>query len=98
MDFYEDHQSEIGHYFRGLYHIVKLIDQSDVDNKRLYSNLVRAQLSSFELTLLFYNGLSELGEEKFKPLVERYALLKNLPKSLLINPEHAGFYLRSAYV
>lgn len=53
LRFYDQHQSEIGHYFRSLYHIVKLIDESSIQNKRLYTNLVRAQLSSYELTLLF---------------------------------------------
>jgi len=97
-EFYEQHQSQIGHYFRSLYHIVKLIDHSDIDDKRLYTNLVRAQLSSYELTLLFYNCLSDLGFEKFKPLVEKYALLKNISYSLLIDKHgEAGLYDRSAF-
>src|SRR5215213_5051365 len=49
---------------------------SPVKDKHLYTNLVRAQLSSYEIALTFYNCLSEMGREKFKPLVERYALLK----------------------
>ncbi len=98
LKFNNKHQSEFGHYFRSLYHIIKLIDHSDVEDKRLYTNLVRAQLSSYELTLLFYNCLSDLGREKFKPLVEKYALLKNMPKDLLIDqPYHESLYARSAY-
>lgn len=98
MNFYHGLQGEIGHYFRSLYHIVKLIDQSEIDNKRLYTNLVRAQLSSYELTLLFYNGLSDMGNEKFKPLIEKYALFKNMPKNLLINPsDHVKLYEKPAY-
>jgi len=98
LNFYGGLQGEIGHYFRSLYHIVKLIDQSEIDNKRLYTNLVRAQLSSYELVLIFYNGLSDMGSEKFKPLIEKYALLKNMPKNLLINPpDHEHLYSKSAY-
>ncbi|MCG7964865.1 MAG: putative phage abortive infection protein [Candidatus Thiodiazotropha taylori] len=98
LGFYDTYQSEIGHYFRSLYHIIKLIDKSEVENKRLYTNLVRAQLSSYELTMLFYNCLSDLGAEKFKPLVEKYALLKNMPKSLLINQDdHKSLYEKSAF-
>ncbi len=98
LEFYEQHQSRIGHYFRSLYHIVKLIDQSEIDDKRLYTNLVRAQLSSYELTLLFYNCLSNLGYAKFKPLVEKYALLKNISYPLLIdNHGQANLYERSAF-
>jgi len=97
LEFYGENQSEIGHYFRSLYHIIKLIDQSDVDNKRLYTNLVRAQLSSYELTLLFYNCISDLGLDKFKPLIEKYALFKNLSGSLLIRADHRELYLPNAY-
>jgi hypothetical protein len=98
LDFYQDVQQDIGHYFRSLYHIVKLVDRSDIPNKRLYTNLVRAQLSSYELTLLFYNCLSNLGKEKFKPLIEKYSLLKNMPTKLLLNTdEHLPFYNETAY-
>ncbi|UTW61680.1 putative phage abortive infection protein [bacterium SCSIO 12741] len=44
-----------------------------------YTSMVRALLSDYELLWLFYNGLSENGREKFKPLMDRYSLLKNMP-------------------
>lgn len=98
LAFYQSHQSEFGHYFRSLYNIIKLIDNSELADKRLYTNLVRAQLSSFELTLLFYNALSNMGNEKFKPLIEKYSLLKTLPKNELLNsPDHIPFYSSEAY-
>ncbi|MBK8344630.1 MAG: hypothetical protein IPL12_15845 [Bacteroidetes bacterium] len=43
----------MGHYFRNLYHIIKYIDNSNIENKRTYTNFVRAQLSSHELALIF---------------------------------------------
>lgn len=96
--FYEEHQSEFGHYFRSLYNIVKFVDNSSVEDKRLYTNLVRAHLSSFELALLFYNSLSDLGRDKFKPLIEKYSLLKTVPRKHLINsPDHLPLYEKSAY-
>ncbi|MCC7037372.1 MAG: putative phage abortive infection protein [Alphaproteobacteria bacterium] len=95
---YRRYQSDLGYYFRSLYNIFKFIDQSNIENKKFYTNLVRAQLSSFELTFLFYNCLSSLGRDKFKPLVEKYALLKNIDRSLLLNPEeHAKLYSPAAY-
>lgn len=91
-------QNEVGHYFRNLYNILKFVDQSSVDEKRMYTNLLRAQLSSYELCLLFYNCLSEMGSDKFKPLIEEYSLLKTLPDELLFNSEvHKSFYADSAF-
>jgi len=100
--FFKNYQSEFGHYFRHLYHIVKFINESTISDKQFYSNLLRAQLSSPELLLLFYNCLSEYGNERFKPLVEKYALLENMPndtidKRLDIDENHKIFYYDGAY-
>ena len=62
-----------------------------------YTSIVRAQLSDYELLLLFYNCLSDNGIEKFKPLVEEYALLKNLPQGDVYDQSLISKYLESAY-
>lgn len=96
--FYDRHQGEIGHYFRNLYHIIKFVKTSGIEEKKMYTNFVRAQLSSFELALLFYNCLSVMGRDKFKPLVEEFALLKTLPDNLIINlTTHKPLYASSAF-
>lgn len=87
MTYYASVESDLGHYYRSLYNIIKFVDRSSVQDKRLYTNLIRAQLSKYELGLLFYNCLSEMGAEKFKPLVERYSLLKMVPRKELFNPD-----------
>ena len=61
-----------------------------------YIRLARAQLSSYELALLFYNCLSEVGE-KFKPLVEEFSLLHNMDKSVLVSQEHLQLYDEHAF-
>ena len=78
-EFYEVYGTPLGPYFRVLYNIVKFIDVSDLHDRKFYSNLVRAQLSSVEVKLIFYSCLTNRGLNKFKPLVERYALLKAIP-------------------
>ncbi len=97
-DFYHDYQASLGHYFRTLYHVFKFVKESDIDTrqKRRYTSLVRAQLSTGELVFLFYNCLSPFGE-KFKPLVEEFGLLEHLDKDFLLNPTHADFYETGAY-
>ena len=71
----------LGHYYRNLYHIVKFIheDKSLItfENKYKYIKILRAQLSAPEINLLAWNGLSQNGEA-FKPLIEKYKLLKNM--------------------
>jgi hypothetical protein len=62
-----------------------------------YTCIVRAQLSDYELLLLFYNCLSDNGIEKFKPLVEEYALLKNLPTGDIFDQSLIGRYSVNAF-
>lgn len=95
--FYRKHQHEIGHYFRLLYNIVKLVKRTDSIDKRYYTNLVRAQLSSYELILLFYNCLSIWGRDKFKPLVEEFAFLKTYPTDMLPNKRLVEAFDASAF-
>jgi hypothetical protein len=102
---FEVYQASLGHYFRTLYHVIKFVDESDTlklgnaeaekKNRRRYTSLARAQLSAFELELLFYNGISPYGE-KFKPLIEKYGLLENFNTELLLSPAHESFYAQIA--
>ncbi len=95
---YDNYKNQFGIYFRNLYNIIKFIDGSNVDDKKTYTNLLRAQLSDYELLLLFYNCLSDMGYEKFKPLVEKYSLLKALPDEAINHPEEQKtLYAPSAF-
>lgn len=97
--FFLKHQEGLGHYFRNLYQVVNLIHTSQCINldKRFYIEIVRAQLSSFEHLMLFYNCLSKYGKKKFYPLINDYALLDNMPVEQLLNIKHAKEYDRKAF-
>lgn len=77
--YFSIHHSDLGHYFRNLYHIVLFVERSGQKEKvkREYMKMLRAQLSNYEILLLAYNGLHLKGRE-FYPLIEKYKLLKNL--------------------
>ncbi|RPK31443.1 putative phage abortive infection protein [Paenibacillus xylanexedens] len=77
---YKIHHAVMGHYFRNLYHIVRFIHETEeINNNEKYSyiRILRAQLSSYEIVLLAYNGLSEKGAN-FKEYINLYLLLDNL--------------------
>lgn len=95
--FYREHQALLGHYFRLLYNLVKLVKRTEGIDNRFYTNLIRAQLSSAELKLIFYNCLSDWGREKFKPLVEEFALLKTLPNDVVPYDELLHAYSPDAF-
>lgn len=84
MKHVEKSTSKFGHYFRNLYHIVKFIDEDEIEDKNKYIGILRAQLSNYEQAFLFYNCLTSKGSG-FKPLVEKFSLLENMNYELLID-------------
>jgi len=95
--FFDSFQSNLGHYFRTLYNLIRFVNDKANDNPKYYTNLVRSQLSTYEHIMLFYNGVSVYGEDKFKPLIEKYSLLNNMPRDLLLDKKHIEFYEKHAY-
>lgn len=91
----------LDHYFRYLYRILKHIDESELLNRldnpkkerEYYAHVLRAQLSNYELLMLFYNGL--LGEHvnTIKKLIERYAMFNNL-RSWELGAYQSEYYQR----
>ena len=93
--FYQDHMHILGHYFMSLYHIFKFIHTSNltIKEKRFYAAIIRAQLSSTELFLIFYNALiPELGYPKFLYLSKEYDILQNFDFDLIENEIHINYY------
>ena len=60
-------------------------------------NIVRSQLSDYELVMLFYNCISINGKDKFKPLIEEFAVFNNIRPELLVCADHKKLYNDSAY-
>lgn len=93
--FFTRFQSYLGHYFRNLYYIYKYIYMTDLieDNeKQFYGAVARAQLSSFELLLIFYNSFLGLGFPKFRYLITEYDILANIDwKSIILDPDKVLF-------
>ena len=75
---YNIYGSQLGHYFRNLYHILSYVEHSSVKDKKQYIDLVQGQLSNSELFVLFYDGLSRYGKKRMYPLLESYGLLENV--------------------
>jgi hypothetical protein len=93
------HLRRLSHYIRHLFQTVKFVDDqpSDLlDDKQKYDYItnLRAQLSTYEQLLLYYNSLSVLGEPWLTTMSgnkENYIVKYCMVKSMPINS--ADFYL-----
>lgn len=92
QNFFSQYNDLLGHYFRTLYSIIKFVDKSNLENenKKVYTSIIRAQLSELEPVLLFYNCIYlDKTQEKFLPLIKKYQTLKYVHKNLLLaNPAY----------
>lgn len=93
------HNVLIGHYFRHLFQMVKMLENEKSLNeseKYTYAKQLRAQLNDNEQLLLYYNAMSEIGSEwlkphhkntwgrKYKCPIERFNMIKNIPYNMEI--------------
>lgn len=85
LKFYETNHSLLSSYYRLLYRVMQIIDEANVDDdtKRRYAKIFRCQISEEELILLRYNASTHYGM-KMQVYINRYNLLKHLPKMHLL--------------
>lgn len=97
-DFYKDRQQDLAHYFRVLYNAYKFIDGTNIseDDKKTLANILRAQLSNYELLMLFYNCFGKHGG-KFIDISVKYQIFDNLPIDKLIIKEHKFIIDKKAF-
>ncbi len=98
--------AQLDQYFRHLYRTIKLIDDAiflndhklnhdSKDNEPLpkrYIAILCAQLSAYELIMIFYRGLQSDYEKTAKPLLEKYCFFEELRIERLVDKRHVLFY------
>jgi hypothetical protein len=98
--YYGGHQYKLGQYFRHLFQTVKYINEKKIltyDEKYAYIKALRAQLSTIEQYLIFYNSISFMGQpwelSFVKPkddddinewFITKYNFIKNVPDLCLL--------------
>lgn len=94
--YFEDTKQVLSHFYRNVYHIFKFIHTSNLieeNKKSFYASIVRAQLSSDELLLIYYNSMTpNLGYPKFLFFVKKFDIMQNFDTQLLYKPEHEEIF------
>ncbi|SYX84629.1 putative phage abortive infection protein [Paenibacillus alvei] len=92
---YKKYEGSMGHYFRNLYHTIRWVHNANCfennEEKKEYIRIIRSQLSSYELIVLYYNCMVEQGG-KLKELAVEYNLFDNINYNLLIDVEHKKMF------
>ena len=99
-NFYKNNHAYLGHYFRYIYHIVEFTirEREQCGDVELYLSIIQSQLSDDELSLLFYNCLSNYAKKKetleprFYKNMDKYGLLENVDADSLLSRNHHILY------
>lgn len=70
------YKNQLGTYFRNAYYILEMA--SEFNSPKNYSKIFRAQLSKYELVLLFFNSFGSLSTPKTRELYLNADLFNNL--------------------
>lgn len=74
--FYERYGHILGHYFRNMYYLLQYADETT--RGKYFARIYRAQLSRYELAMLFYNIMGPHTSDAFNRLVFKYEMLDDL--------------------
>ncbi|NOQ27561.1 MAG: hypothetical protein GQ564_19535 [Bacteroidales bacterium] len=77
--FYQEFGHILGHYFRNIHYILEHIDS--IKPSKNYGNIFRAQLSRYELALMYYNSLSMMSSSRHVKLLKKYDIFNGLYSS-----------------
>ncbi len=89
-DFHCEHNQYNSHYFKNIYHILKLLDNSILNDaeKKDFAKLLAAQLSDDELHLLFYKCFFSDNYINARELVLRYDMFDTMGIETLLKKDH----------
>jgi hypothetical protein len=85
---FEGHHSRLAHYFRHLFHVINYAeDHAPGASAQEYVDLVTAQLTTHEQAVLALHASSYEGEWRDGILLQKFHLIKDLPKGFLKSEE-----------
>lgn len=110
--YFGGHQHRLGHHFRNLFQAVEYVNDYDLfykkfNDKYSYVKTLRAQFSTYEQSVLFFNSISDIGQIwefcpkeningiKFhidKMLITKYNLIRNIPSEFILDVDIKTFY------
>lgn len=83
----EWYKSSLQTYFLNLYTILRFIEQAEINDKKLYLSIIKSQLDTNEILILFYESLSEGYESDFTNLIRYFNLVVPLKSEMINNNE-----------
>ncbi len=106
--FVDEYGCKISYYYRYIFHtLMFVIDEygSDLDSFKIvskYLNILQAQLSDEEMTLIFYSSFSKYAQDKegrlsFFNTLDKYQFFENLNKEMLFDASHYKLYPHTRY-
>lgn len=96
---YLETDTQLGHLFRYIYNTMTFVIDSwdDFETQKRYIKLIQAQLSNYQLAVMFYSGISPVsrnskGEYKFREIADKFGIFQNMEATYLLDASHFDYY------
>jgi hypothetical protein len=93
--FVDSYGNYLEHYMNNLYQLIKLVQLTkltDENEKPFYVDIIKAQLTPYELMLIFYFSIVQLNTyPDFNPLIKGYKFFEHLDMKVLADAVHWEF-------
>jgi len=101
---YLETDTQLGHLFRYIFYTMKFVLKSwdDLNTQKEYIKLIPAQLSNYQLAVMFYSGISPVskntkGEYEFKEIADTFGIFQNIEPTYLLDKSHFEFYPNTTF-
>lgn len=95
-ELFSSSEGELTHYFNSLFDLLLFVDNSSVENKQFYSDVIISRISTQELLIIFYFLICE-EKHTINAMIEKYSFFKNLPKKLIKCKLDFEFFEKKAF-
>lgn len=94
-----EHQDILDVFHQVLLTVLRYVDDSDQENKRFYTDVVRCSLNHSQLFCVFYATAlnDDPRHSELRALVEKYGLFKYLSPAHLLSPDHMRAFASTAF-
>ncbi|MBC7381613.1 MAG: hypothetical protein H7296_01315 [Bacteroidia bacterium] len=105
MYWYYENDTQLGHLFRYIFNAMKFAikeRKEHFNDENYYIKLIKAQLSNYQLAVMFYSGLSPVslnkaGQSEFRDLADEYEIFQNIDSLHLLSIDHYKFYPKTHF-
>lgn len=96
--FIGEFKNQVNHFFNSFFNLVTLVDKAEAVDKDFYIKTILSQISSAELSLIFYHAkfYTEFNKKNYE-VMERFRIFRQIIRTTLLKESHRDTFYSRGY-